>query len=50
MAELGELTISDVLHHMAPAHCATQLDREEIQQLSSADPLADGCQTAPYKS
>jgi hypothetical protein len=51
MAKLGELT--------GPVMCsttrlqryrATRLGREEIEQLSSADPLAEQCSTAPIYS
>jgi hypothetical protein len=42
MAKLRELTgPGDALHHCLQRNRATRLRREEIQQLSSADPLAE---------
>jgi hypothetical protein len=51
MAKLGELT-GPVMRSTTclQRYHATRLGREEIQQLSSADPLAEHCSTPPIRS
>jgi hypothetical protein len=51
MAELGELT-GPVMRSTTclQRYRATRLGREEIQQLSSADPLAEYCSTPLIRS
>jgi hypothetical protein len=51
MAKLAELTAPVMCSTTRlQRHRATRLGRKEIQQLSSADPLAEHCSTAPIYS